>query len=103
MDKDKPAEQVPRSVKVELTEKEVEIIVYMLGAVDARTDAETFKWAYELRKKLGNAQKFFKPKNNPTKDKYGKVMSAEEIEKAQEVAAQFSQAEGGHVVPPEKA
>jgi|SRR5579864_208332 len=92
MDKEKSAE-TPRSVKLEMTAKELEMMVYMLGAIDLRTNPETLEIALALRKKLDNAQKFLTKKPARPKDKYGKPMSDEEIEKAQEVAAQANAAE----------
>jgi len=80
----------PTSVKLELTQKQLDMMVYMLGAIDLRTEPETLEIAMDLRKKLSNALAVFKPKNKPKLDKYGKVLS--EKEQAQEVAAQFSQA-----------
>ena len=88
MDKNKPAETL-RSVKLEMTDKELNMMVYMLGAIDLRTEPETLEIAMALRKKLDNAQKFFKKTERP-KDKYGKPMSDDEIEKAQEVAKKFA-------------
>ena len=80
-------DQIPISVKLEMTAKELEMMVYMLGAIDLRTDPTTLDVALALRKKLDNALKFFKAKPKPQKDKYGKPMSEEEIKKAQEVAS----------------
>jgi hypothetical protein len=77
----------PSSVKLEMTREQLEMMVYMLGAIDLRTEPKTLEIAMDLRRKLEAAQKFIKaPKERPT-DKYGKPMTDEEIEKAQEVAA----------------
>ena len=81
MDKNKPA-GIPQSVKLE-----------MLGAIDLRTEPATLEVAMALRKKLDNAQKFLKKKPERQKDKYGKPMTDEEIEKAQEVAKKFAPAQ----------
>lgn len=75
------------TVKLELTEEQLNMMVYMLGAIDLRTEPKTLEVAMDLRKKLSNALKVFKPKNKPKLDKYGKP---EEIKKAQEVAAKFA-------------
>jgi|SRR5579884_1911716 len=80
----------PTSVKMELTEKQLNMMVYMLGAIDLRTEPETLQIALDLRKKLSNALEVFKPKNNPKKDKYGKV-----IEEAQDVAEKFATSQAG--------
>jgi len=77
----------PKSVKLELTQKQLDMMVYMLGAIDLRTEPETLEVAMDLRKKLSNALEVFKPKNKPQLDKYGKPMSKKDIEEAQEVAA----------------
>jgi len=77
----------PSSVKLEMTREQLEMMVYMLGAIDLRTDPNTLEVAMDLRKKLDSAQKFLgKPKNRLT-DTYGKHLIDEEIEKAREVAA----------------
>jgi len=85
------------SVKLELTQKQLDMMVYMLGAIDLRTEPETLEVAIDLRKKLANALKVFKPKNKPTLDKYGKPVSSEtpdeQIEKAREVAAKAAPAQ----------
>jgi hypothetical protein len=78
----------PTSVKLELTEKQLNMMVYMLGAIDLRSEPETIEVALDLRKKLSNALEIFKPKNNPKKDKYGKVIP--EQENAQDVADKFA-------------
>jgi hypothetical protein len=77
-----------KSVKLELTEEQLNMMVYMLGAIDLRTEPKTLETAMDLRKKLSNALKVFKPTNKPKTDKYGKPMSDEEIEKAQALAAE---------------
>jgi len=76
----------PTSVKLEMTAKELEMMVYMLGAIDLRTNPQTLDIALALRKKLDNAQKFLTKKPERPKDKYGKPMTDEEIKNAQEVA-----------------
>ena len=78
-----------KSVKLELTEQQLNMMVYMLGAIDLRSEPETLEVALDLRKKLQNALEVFKPKNKPVKDKYGKPMTDEEIKKAQDVAKEF--------------
>jgi hypothetical protein len=81
----------PVSVKLEMTRAQLEMMVYMLGAIDLRTDPKTLEVAMDLRNKLDSAQKFLgKPKSRPT-DKYGKHLTDEEIKKAQEIAAQAEQ------------
>lgn len=87
----------PTSVKLELTQKQLDMMVYMLGAIDLRSEPETLEIALDLRKKLSNALKVFKPKNEPTLDKYGKPMTDEEIKKAQEVAALATPAQAEQV------
>lgn len=94
-----PALTGPTSVKLEMTAKELEMMVYMLGAIDLRTNPETLDVALALRKKLDNAQKFFEPKNKPKKDKYGKPMSDEERVAAQALATQA--AIGAELTPPQ--
>ena len=78
----------PQSVKLEMTQEQLSMIVYMLGAIDLRNDPKTVEIALDLRKKLSNALEVFKPKNNPKKDRYGKVIS--EKEQAQDVAEKFA-------------
>jgi hypothetical protein len=86
MANDKPQGQPLTFVKLEMTAKELEMMVYMLGAIDLRTEPETLKIAMALREKLSNAQKFLNKKPVRPKDKYGKPMTDEEIKKAQAIA-----------------
>lgn len=86
-----PAKPLAKSVKLEMTQEQLNMIVYMLGAIDLRTDPDTVQLALDLRKKLKNALEVFKPKNKL--DKYGKPMTDEEIEKALEVAAKVAPAQ----------
>jgi hypothetical protein len=82
---------LPSSVKLEMTPKQLDMMVYMLGAIDLRTDPATLEIAMDLRKKLQSAMKQVqRPKERPT-DKFGKHLTDKEIEekeKAQAVAAQ---------------
>jgi hypothetical protein len=86
-----------KSIKLEMTEEQLNMMVYMLGAIDLRTEPETLQIELDLRKKLSNALKVFKPKNKPTLDRYGKPMSDEEVKKAQEVAAKAAPAQAKQV------
>jgi hypothetical protein len=76
----------PSSVKIEMTQKQLEMMVYMLGAIDLRTDPATLEVALDLRKKLANAQKVFTKQPERPKDKYGRHLTDEEIKNAQEIA-----------------
>ena len=89
----------PTSVKLELTKAQLDMMVYMLGAIDLRSEPETLEIALDLRKKLSNSLKVFRPKNKPILDKYGKPMTDEEIEKAQEVAAKAAPAQADESKP----
>jgi hypothetical protein len=98
-----PAKTPAKSVKLEMTEEQLNMIVYMLGAIDLRTDPDTLTVAMDLRKKLKNALEVFKPKNKPKKDQYGKVMSDEEKATAQQIAAQSQDANAEKLAPPQNA
>jgi hypothetical protein len=89
----------PRSVKLEMTAKELNMMVYMLGAIDLRTDPATLEIALALRKKLDNAQKFVNKKPERPKDKYGKPLTDDEIKQAQEIAAQANSKSNKHSEP----
>ena len=54
--------------------------IYLLGAIDIRNDAKVVEIALDLRKKLYNAGKFFQ---KPIRDKYGKVITAEDLAKGE--------------------
>ncbi len=84
---------MPTGAKLEMTVAEVEMMVYMLGAIDLRTEPETLRVAMGLREKLSNVQKFLKKKPERPKDKYGKPMTDKEIEEAQEVASKLAPAQ----------
>lgn len=72
----------PKSVKLEMTQEELNMQVYLLGAIDLRNDPQTVKLGLGLREKLKNALEVFKPKNKPKRDKYGKVITEEDLAKA---------------------
>ncbi len=72
--------------------EELDMMIYMLGAINLQTDPETLRIALALRKKLDNAKKFVTKKPERPKDQYGKPMTDEEIEKARAIAAQASEA-----------
>ena len=55
--------------------------VYLLGAIDLRNNPQTVKLGLGLREKLQNALEVFKPKNKLKLDKYGKVITAEDLAK----------------------
>src|ERR1043166_7304431 len=80
----------PSSVKLEMTPEQLNMMVYMLGANDLRTNPETLAIAMDLRKKLQAAEDFIKkPKKRP-KDRYGKHLTDEQINNAAETAGKFS-------------
>jgi hypothetical protein len=49
----------PKSVKLEMTGEQLNMQIYLLGAIDLRNDPKTVEIALDLRKKLQNASKFF--------------------------------------------
>ena len=71
----------PKSVKLEMTEMELGLQTYLLGGVQFDNYPMTVEVALSLRKKLQNAILVFKPKQ--IKDKYGKVITAEDLAKGE--------------------
>ena len=42
----------PKSLKLEITEEQINMQIYLLGAIDLRNDPKTVELALDLRKKL---------------------------------------------------
>ena len=83
-----------KSAKLEMTDKQLRLMVWLLSGVDLRNDPEVVEIALDLRKKMKNALDSFEPKPFKKTDKYGKPIQETNEGEAQQAEAPQEETNG---------